>query len=121
MDYQAVQDLISNMKKHQQVFQESIDQLTQVVSELNEENNRLRMVNHQLEDELRHYVIEHTETVVEEAPMIEQVTQPISGHDRLRSFYEDGIHVCHELYGKRRQTAEDCLFCQDVLSRLEQG
>lgn len=120
MDYQEVQDLISHIRQQQQSFQESLDQLTKVVLALNEENNRLQMVNHQLEDELHKYIVNPIEQKVEPLVTYEKAPQ-LSGHERLRGFYEDGIHVCHELYGKRRQSSEDCLFCQDVLSRLEKG
>lgn len=117
MIHQDIQELINNIQNHQQQYQNNILQLTQVVLELKEENNRLRMLNHNLEDQLQKLVNESV-TQEEDTPIEEQ---HISGKDRLQGFYDDGIHVCHELFGKRRQSSEDCLFCQDVLMRLSKG
>lgn len=116
MIHQDIQELINNIQSQQQQYQNNILQLTQVVLDLKEENNRLRMLNHNLEDQLQKYVKESS--VQEESP---NEDHHISGKERLQGFYDDGIHVCHELFGKRRQSSEDCLFCQDVLMRLTQG
>lgn len=120
MDQQDLHSFIQRIQMHQADFQDTISQLTQAVIELNEENNRLRMLNHDLEERLNKQTAKQTESTVN-FPSEEPKNSQSTGKDRLQSFYEDGIHVCHELFGKRRHSSEDCLFCQDVLIRLEQG
>ena len=44
MIHQDIQELINNVQNQQQQYQNNILQLTQVVLELKEENNRLRML-----------------------------------------------------------------------------
>lgn len=117
MDSQDLQSFIQRIQLHQAEFQDAIHQLTQAVIELNEENNRLRMMNHDLEERIQQQFAEE-----EISPSTkDEMTQNTSGRERLQGFYNDGIHICHELFGKRRESNEDCLFCQDVLMRLEQG
>lgn len=117
MIQQDIQQLLDDILTQQQAYQQNVTQLTQVVLALKEENNRLRMLNHNLNDQVQHLLQEkrtNQENTTEASPHI-------SGKDRIQSFYDDGIHVCHELYGKPRHSSEDCLFCQDVLLRLTQG
>lgn len=116
MTHQDIQNLISEINSQQQQYHTNIIELTQIVLELKEENNRLRMLNHNLEDRLQQYA---NEIRVAEEHVEEE--NHVSGKERLQGFYDDGIHICHELFGKRRQSTEDCLFCQDVLMRLTQG
>ncbi|WP_040534597.1 initiation control protein YabA [Schleiferilactobacillus shenzhenensis] len=33
----------------------------------------------------------------------------------LEKLYEQGYHVCQELYGKRREDKEECAFCLEVI------
>ncbi|MBD3949018.1 DUF972 family protein [Tuanshanicoccus lijuaniae] len=121
MEQQSVQRLIQTIQEQSLHYQDTVQQLTQAVLSLSEENNRLRMLNHELEDQLQQYVIEH----LPEAHPIVQEQQPshkktTSGKERLQGFYDDGIHVCHELFGQRRQSDEECLFCQGIILGLDQ-
>lgn len=38
---------------------------------------------------------------------------------KLQKIYEEGFHICHEYYGKRRD--DECLFCQSALNPRKKG
>lgn len=35
----------------------------------------------------------------------------------LENIYEEGFHVCYDLYGSRRANDEPCAFCLEVIYR----
>lgn len=121
MDHQKVQILLETLEKNQLSYQDTLSELVECVIELNHENNRLRMRNDILEEKLKIYASEQIAHVhnTQQIPSV-GVRQP-SGQERLQSFYDDGIHVCHELFGQRRESNEECLFCQNVIMSLDQG
>ena len=37
--------------------------------------------------------------------------------DNLRKLYYDGVHVCTDFYGQRRENDAECMFCDELLFR----
>lgn len=115
-----MQQMIDEARSLQAQLTQALENLSRIATELNEENNRLTIVNHQLTQQIE----ELTQQELALADMSESAQEnpaPLtqsSGRDRLQTFYDNGIHVCHELFGKRRDSNEQCLFCQDVIDRL---
>ena len=95
---------------------DTVAQLREIIDNLVEENNKLRMSNNDLKSLLIKSQAEAREGREDEADGESQVS---SGRDSLLGFYNEGIHVCHEFFGSRRSSNEQCLFCQEVLERLE--
>lgn len=126
MDQLALLALIESVRQKQEDLQAEFGLLVEAISRLNEDNNRLTITNLQLQDQLSRSTAlmlnndDKTSSSTSEHSMFQE-HQMESGKDRLQGFYDDGIHVCHELFGKRRDDNEDCLFCQAVIMRLEQA
>lgn len=104
----------------QQLFQlnETVAQLTLALQDLSEVNNRLRIRNQDLMEMLTPRSSDAEQSELEHPSMEEQDYTP-SGKDRLQTFYDEGIHVCHPYFGSRRMPTEECMFCQGVLDGLE--
>jgi regulator of replication initiation timing len=35
----------------------------------------------------------------------------------LQDLYDQGFHVCAELFGKHRENGEECMFCMELINR----
>jgi len=42
-----------------------------------------------------------------------------AGRERLQTFYQEGIHICHTFYGMKREPGEECIFCQNLLDSFQ--
>lgn len=122
MDYQDIKQLLDHSSEQLIQLSETVARLSGALNELMEENNRLRMRNH----ELMSLVSQNYQTPAinnEEqstAEQMEAVTDDnTSGKDRLQTFYDEGIHVCHPYFGSQRYPDEECMFCQGVLDGLD--
>lgn len=91
---------------------EEVSQIKAACSQLIAENNQLRMANH----ELRDWVQQGQPSKVADP---EDPGDPGSGRQRLQSFYDEGIHICHPYFGTQRLPNEACIFCQGILDGLE--
>lgn len=120
MDQEELVKIIENIMEQQVALQEEIARLVETVTTISEENNRLKMLNQELTEDLATSLAAKSEDI-KSNPLPERPPSNRAGRDRLQGFYDDGIHVCHELFGKRRESDEDCLFCQSVIMRLEQS
>lgn len=80
-----------------------LEGLKKEVQQILEDNARLRIENSDLRSLLNRYKTESTDK---------------SSHPSLRlaSIYDEGFHVCNDLYGERRDGG-DCMFCDSLLNR----
>lgn len=69
-----------------------------------EENTHLRLENNKLRDRLG------------EVDKVEPV-KTRHGRDNLEKIYFDGFHICTFFYGQRRESNEECAFCNELLFR----
>ncbi|MDR0298369.1 MAG: DNA replication initiation control protein YabA [Streptococcaceae bacterium] len=76
-------------------IKEALTQALEKNEQLAAENDRLRVRLNELEDK---------------EPALNQTSS-------MQKLYDDGIHVCHQYYGKRLEPGENCLLCQEVLYR----
>ena len=96
---------------------DTVAQLKVALSSLMEENNRLRMMNHDLQDTVS--VISNQEIKSDE--VVQPLSEGVASKDRLQAFYNEGIHVCHTFFGSRREQEEECIFCQSIIDGLKES
>lgn len=105
--------LLARTDQQVQQLVDTVAQLKQTVNDLMNENNRLQMHNHDLQDAILSYEQSKPKEAATQAP------QPtLKSKERLQTYYDEGIHVCRTYFGARRESAEACIFCQDILDSL---
>lgn len=109
----ATQQLLDLAESQLIELNSTVAQLRKQLTQLQEENNKLRM-NHQ---ELRDKIVPTIEKSMNASS--DNGDAPSAGLESLQSFYHEGIHVCHEFFGSRLLPDEECLFCQEVMRRLK--
>lgn len=75
-----------------------------------EKNTTLELENQRLRDHLR----ELNQTA---APKGKEIQELSKSRMNLEKIYEEGFHVCYDLYGSRRENDEPCAFCLEVIYR----
>ena len=110
-------EIFDEAETHLLQLSDTVEQLRKVIDNLIEENNKLRMSNNDLRNLLikSQSQLDNADSDTED----EEDSHTSSGRESLLGFYNEGIHVCHEFFGSRRSPEEQCLFCQEVLKRLE--
>lgn len=109
-------ELIDQAETQLLQLSDTIAQLRTSLNEVIEENNRLRMQENPWQIDS---VDQQPPSMMNATPAnTDQPSQALSARDRLQQFYEDGIHICRDLYGSRRASDEECLFCQGILDGL---
>ena len=122
MDYQDIKQLLDHSSEQLIQLNETVAQLTVALNDLMEENNRLRMRNHDVMTLVSQNYLAKTNDLGEtpQPLTVEDTTDnSVNGKTRLQSFYDEGIHVCHPYFGSQRYPEEECMFCQGVLDGLE--
>lgn len=116
MEQSELQLLLAHIENEKEKFNESMVELKRMVNRLNEENNRLRIQN----DNLLALVTNPSEQSEDDnGETVKDSSKLKNGKDRLHSFYQEGIHVCHPFFGSKREISEECMFCQSVLDSLD--
>lgn len=118
MTPQSIQEVIDRAEGDLLQLSDTIADLKRELNRLIEENNQLRLTNQELKDLLVQRSYEQASGDPSEEPNEAEV---FTGGDRLRSFYDDGIHICHVLFGTRLLEGEECIFCQNMLDKLDEG
>lgn len=112
-----MRDLLEQVESQVGALTQSVHQLQLALVDLMDENNRLMMRNHDLEDAILAY--EQSKAAKEStASALLDATSPLNSKTRLQAYYEEGIHVCHPFFGARRDVGEECMFCQGILDGL---
>ncbi|MGO4937387.1 initiation control protein YabA [Fundicoccus sp. Sow4_H7] len=117
MEQSELQLLLQHIETEQNKLKDSMTELKRMINRLNEENNQLRIQNDTLLSLVTESGNEENATQTDTTESSEQKAK--NGRERLQSFYNDHIHVCHPYFGSRRQTGEECMFCQAVLDSLQ--
>ncbi len=122
MDKQLLYDLLDQTESDMIRLSNTVAQLKESVENLTQENNQLRLHNHDLHSRLQAYQEASQEAVVGgEETFRQESSLPKKGQAQLQSFYDEGIHICHLYFGSRRDPGEACIFCQRVLDGLNDG
>ncbi|MBG9982866.1 DUF972 family protein [Aerococcaceae bacterium DSM 111020] len=116
MKHQPIQDLIDKAESDLLHLSDTIAELRDSMYHLMEQNNQLQLKNQELTDLILSKDI-YKEIDQEETSDL-AANQP-SGKDRLQSYYDEGIHICHEFFGMPTTKGEECLFCNKFLEELE--
>lgn len=118
MEHEEVFEIIERAERQMLDLSDSVASLRKELLHLIEENNQLRMSNHDLHDLLMNQSQSQSDQQIIEASDYNH-TQGKQASSRLQSYYEEGIHVCHQLFGARRETGEECILCLGVLDELK--
>jgi regulator of replication initiation timing len=111
MDKREIYDGITKLENDLQHSLEELGQMKLSLLDVVEKNTTLELENQRLRDRLREL------NKVADSPA-EQVKQELSkSRLNLEKIYEEGFHVCYDLYGSRREHDEPCAFCLEVIYR----
>lgn len=122
MEHEEIFDLIRQAESQMLDLSNSLANLKKQVALLMEENNQLRMTNHDLHDMVVSQSQATNQVEFNQGPSENNPKGNHSqGSSRLQTYYDEGIHVCHQYFGARRQLDEECIFCQGVLDEMAQG
>ena len=111
MDKRSLYDGLDDFETELQGLLKKMAEMKSSLQELVEKNTTLEMENQRLRQHLRE---------------LDQPAQHASGKMKqelsksrlnLEKIYEEGFHVCYDLYGSRRDNDEPCAFCLEVIYR----
>ncbi|NLL32502.1 MAG: DNA replication initiation control protein YabA [Enterococcus cecorum] len=88
-----------------------LQKMKQSIQELVEKNTELELENQKLREHLR----ETNQTNPNSSKKMKQALS--TSRKNLENIYEEGFHVCYDLYGSRRANDEPCAFCLEVIYR----
>ncbi|MDO4431968.1 MAG: initiation control protein YabA [Aerococcaceae bacterium] len=112
MEQAEIQQLFEQIDVQFMTLTQTITQLKTALSVVVEENNRLRMLTSSAQTVL---------PTMPSNPSQNPTPENASGKERLLSFYQEGIHICHTSFGSRRLADEECLFCQGIIDELRES
>lgn len=112
MDKRSLYDGLNQLESELRNTIHELVEMKEAMHEILEKNTALELENQKLREHLREMTQlseEHTES---------KKPQGLS-HSRmnLEKIYEEGFHVCYDLYGSRRENDEPCAFCLEVIYR----
>ena len=111
MDNRSLYDGLNQLESELRNTLTELVEMKHALHEIVEKNTTLEMENQRLREHLREL------NQVAQAPA-ENVKQELSkSRMNLEKIYEEGFHVCYDLYGSRRDNDEPCAFCLEVIYR----
>lgn len=111
MDKRSLYDGLNDFESDLQQLLEKLAEMKVSLQEVVEKNTTLELENQRLREHIR-----ELNQVTE--PPSEKVKQGLSqSRMNLEKIYEEGFHVCYDLYGSRREHDEPCAFCLEVIYR----
>lgn len=74
-----------------------------------------------IKEALSEALMENTQLILENDKLRTRLVELEYGENKstpaMMEIFNDGFHVCHSYYGKKLNTGENCLLCQEVLYR----
>lgn len=111
MDKRSLYDGLNQLESELRTTLDELGGMKVALQEIVEKNATLEMENQRLREHIREL------NQVAEAPA-ETIKQELSkSRMNLEKIYEEGFHVCYDLYGSRRDNDEPCAFCLEVIYR----
>lgn len=101
-DQESIYDRFSTVTKQTKDLLESINALSDQVSQLLAENVKLSMENEHLRSQLTGKKKDNDEGLSDSRKI-------------LKKLYQEGFHVCNDMYGKRLGKNESCTFCLETI------
>ena len=111
MDKRSLYDVINDFESDLQQLLTKLAEIKNSLQDVVEKNTTLELENQRLRQHIREL------NQVAGSPS-EKVKQELSqSRMNLEKIYEEGFHVCYDLYGSRREHDEPCAFCLEVIYR----
>ena len=106
-------DRVEQLKRqvHQQL--ELLEEISQELQVVIEENHNLTMENLHLKERLD--TIDESVPTDQSNEQVEQKKKRSQSLINLENIYDQGFHICNFYYGKRRDNDENCMFCTEIL------
>ena len=104
MDKKELFDALDDFSQQLLVTLADVEAIKKNLKSLVEENTALRLENSKLRERLGE--------VEADAPVKAKHVR-----ESVRRIYKDGVHVCNDFYGQRREQDEECMFCDELLYR----
>ena len=104
MNKKELFDALDDFSQQLLVTLADVEAIKKNLKSLVEENTALRLEN----DKLRERLGEVEETAPAKTKHV---------REKVRRIYEDGVHVCRDFYGQRREQDAECMFCDELLFR----
>ncbi|MFV0558073.1 MAG: DNA replication initiation control protein YabA [Enterococcus sp.] len=110
MDKRSLYDGLNQLEGELESSLRRLGEMKLALQEIVEKNTTLELENQKLREHLRE--LDRVDTPAE------KVTHGLSkSRLNLEKIYEEGFHVCYDLYGSRREYDEPCAFCLEVIYR----
>lgn len=111
MDKRSLYDGLNEFEGDLRTLLAHLVEMKDSLQEVVKKNTQLELENQRLRDHIREL------NQLPETPS-EKVKQELSkSRMNLEKIYEEGFHVCYDLYGSRRERDEPCAFCLEVIYR----
>lgn len=116
MEDQRIFDMLHQAESQMLELSNTLANVKKELADLIEENNQLRMTNHDLHD----MVLRQNQSQINVETQDDESQTAISGtgSSRLQTYYDEGIHVCHQYFGAHRHLDEECILCLGVLDEI---
>ncbi|WP_195851311.1 DNA replication initiation control protein YabA [Aerococcus tenax] len=114
-------DIVTRLNTLSEQLGQMQTELETIIDEWGKElikNQDLQMENHYLRERVNQLLANDQPEEKEVAPE-EKDGQRSPALQNLLNIYEDGFHICNISYGQRRENAEQCMFCLDILYGVE--
>lgn len=111
MDKRSLYDGLDEFENELQGLLKKLAEMKSSLQEVVEKNTTLELENQRLREHLRE-LNQPSQTTGS------KIKQELSkSRLNLEKIYEEGFHVCYDLYGSRRENDEPCAFCLEVIYR----
>jgi len=108
VDKRDLYDSFGGMEQQMQQMLDNMAKLRADMTTVLEKNAELVIEN----EHLREHMVE----IENELPKKATSTTTLSkSRQNLEKLYDEGFHVCNQIYGKRRDDDESCVFCLEVI------
>lgn len=111
MDKRSLYDGLDEFEGELQGLLKKLAEMKSSLQEVVEKNTTLELENQRLREHLR----ELNQSSQSTGGKIKQELS--QSRLNLEKIYEEGFHVCYDLYGSRRENDEPCAFCLEVIYR----
>lgn len=113
MDKRSLYDGLNELESELRNSLNELIRMKESLLQLVEKNTTLELENQRLREHLR-----ELDQVKEAAAKKSAEAAGLSqSRMNLEKIYEEGFHVCYDLYGSRRENDEPCAFCLEVIYR----
>ncbi|KRM64692.1 hypothetical protein FC35_GL001280 [Limosilactobacillus coleohominis DSM 14060] len=103
VDKSEIYEQFARLSQQTKDLMESIEILSDRMTKVLAENARLTIEN------------EHLHEVIADKHVQKQEEGLSESRKMLQKLYQEGFHVCNDMYGKRLEPDESCTFCLDAI------